>query len=153
MLLTATLLISITTWAMPLVAIPINPDQNKTPGEFCDTDDKDFAEFRYAEKMPYCKRNVSKSIKTKVYALYKIPTECKQRYTVDHYVPLALGGNNSPDNLWPEHVLVKATRQKLEQELYLKVSRDEMSSEEAVYILTTEKMKLHLDLSDLKGCG
>jgi len=139
--------------ATPFVEIPINPIEDITPGEFCDDQDKDFKEFRYAEKMPYCKRNVSKGMKSRVYEKYHIPAKCKHRYTVDHFIPLALGGNNAEENLWPEHILVKETRQELEQELYNSVSKGLMKYEEAVLILMEEKMKLKLDLSHVDGCG
>lgn len=147
------LIIGNTALAMPFAPIPVVPDQEITPGDFCDTKDKDFKEYRYPEKMVYCERSVSKSVKTRIYAAYNVPLKCKHRYTVDHFVPLALGGNNSDQNLWPEHVLVKATRQKLEQELYEQVSKGEMKSEDAVQILMEEKTKLNLDLSHVDGCG
>lgn len=133
--------------------IPVNPNPNITPGELCDPQDPDFDGYRYAEKMPYCKRKVSGSDKKRIYAAYGIPEKCKHRYTVDHFAPLALGGNNSDQNLWPEHVLVKATRQQLEQELYLKVVNGDMTSDEARDILIEEKVHLDLDLSDVEGCG
>ena len=133
--------------------IPVTPDTNKTPGEFCSTNDPDFKELRYAEKMAYCQRNVDQWLKTKIYKQYSVSLECKHRYTVDHLVPLALGGNNSPENLWPEHVLVKQTRQELEQDLYESVRKGDLHSEDAVKIILEAKLKLKLDLSTIKGCG
>ncbi len=133
--------------------IPINPDVSKTPGEFCSQQDKDFFELRYNEKMPYCDRNVDQWKKNRIYKAYTIPADCRHRYTVDHLVPLSLGGNNAEENLWPEHVLVKRTRQQLEQDLYEAVQRNELKSHEAVQILLEAKLKLQLDLSHVEGCG
>jgi hypothetical protein len=149
----AALLISFHAVATPTAPIPINPDPKTTPGEFCDENDKDFQDFRYKEKMAYCKRNVSKGLKNHIYEMYHIPKNCHGSYTIDHFVPLALGGNNALENLWPEHKLVKATRQEMEQDLYNQVSEGTMTSEDAVKILIQEKMKLVLDLSTVDGCG
>lgn len=139
--------------ADPFFPIPITPDESKTPGEFCSEKDPDFKDRRYPEKMIYCERNVSKGDKNAIYKSYGVDIKCKHRYTVDHMVPLALGGNNSHHNLWPEHVLVKETRQQLEQELFEAVSSGQMKSEDAVEILIREKTKLNLDLSHVDGCG
>lgn len=139
--------------AEPFFPIPIQPDQQKTPGDFCSEMDADFDGYRYPEKMVYCVRNVSKGDKTQVYKAYNVDLKCKHRYTIDHMVPLAIGGNNSQDNLWPEHVLVKQTRLELEQELYDAVSAGQMKSEDAVKIIIQEKTKLNLDLSHVEGCG
>lgn len=133
--------------------IPVIPDANKTPGEFCSEQDRDFLEHRYAEKMPYCERNVDQWQKNKIYKLYNIPANCRHRYTVDHLVPLAIGGNNAFENLWPEHVLVKKTRQELERQMYEKVKMGEMVSHEAVEIILKAKLELQLDLSHVEGCG
>lgn len=133
--------------------IPINPDVEKTPGDFCTPKDKDFLEYRYGEKMPYCNRNVDDWQKNRIYKMYNIPEKCRHRYTVDHFVPLAVGGNNAFENLWPEHVRVKETRKELEQQLYLEVLKGKMKSQEAVDIVTKAKLELQLDLSTIEGCG
>ena len=144
-----------TVWAADglRAAIPVTPDTEITPGDFCSEDDKDFYEHRYKEKMPYCDRNVAQWLKNRVYKAYTIPEKCRHRYTVDHLVPLSLGGNNAQENLWPEHVLVKRTRQQLELDLYKAVERNEMSSQDAVQILLEAKLQLQLDLSHVDGCG
>lgn len=139
--------------ADPYFPIPVTPNVEITPGDFCSEDDRDFDGYRYPERMVYCHRNVSKGNKNTAYKKYRVDIKCKHRYTVDHLVPLALGGNNSPENLWPEHMLVKETRQQLEQELYNAVSSGQMTSDEAVRIVTEEKLKLQLDLSHVEGCG
>lgn len=139
--------------AEPFFPIPVTPDEQITPGDLCSESDRDFDGYRYPEKMVYCERNVGKGDKNAIYKAYKVDIKCKHRYTVDHFVPLALGGNNSRENLWPEHLLVKETRQELEQELYNAVSSGQMKSEDAVKIIIQEKTKLNIDLSHVDGCG
>lgn len=140
-------------YSAEILAIPVTPDQTLTPGDFCSEDDKDFKEYRYAERMPYCSRNVNSTFKKKIYREYQVDSNCRHRYTIDHFVPLALGGNNDQKNLWPEHVLVKATRERLEQELYWEVEKGKMSLDTAVEIIIREKTQLELDLSHVEGCG
>lgn len=118
---------------------PLTPNPKWAEGSICDRNDVDFYEFRYKEKIPYCERNVSTKLKSKIYALYKIPEKCKRYYTVDHIIPLALGGDNSPENLWPEHKKVKATRPYLEQELYDALRRGEIKQKQAIKIIIEEK--------------
>lgn len=152
-LMTLLFLLSLSTWATPFAPIPITPDEKQTPGDYCSDTDKDFTEYRYAEKIPYCTRNVKTNLKKKLYAIYKVPSKCENRYTIDHLVPLALGGNNSQDNLWPEHLLVKATRQMMEEDLYQKVSKGLMKVNDAVQQILEAKTQLSLDLSQVDGCG
>lgn len=141
-------------YAIPeLISIPVVPIEVLTPGDLCSEDDKDFTEYRYDSNMPYCKRNVSVNFRRRIYREYKVDSQCQHRYTIDHMVPLALGGNNDSKNLWPEHVLVKATRHRLELDLYWAVIRKEISVEEAVEIVIREKTQLELDLSHVDGCG
>ena len=140
-------------FAADILSIPVIPDESLTPGDFCSEDDRDFKEHRYAERMPYCSRNVNSNAKRRIYRQYQVNANCHHRYTIDHFVPLALGGNNDQKNLWPEHVLVKATRQKLEQELFMEVQKGNLSLDTAVEIIIREKTQLELDLSHVEGCG
>lgn len=122
-------------------AYPVVPDPVKTQGDFCDEKDPDFTQYRYQEQIPYCRRNVTWFRREQIYDLYQVPDACRHRYTVDHFIPLALGGNNDDVNLWPEHVHVKATRPYLEQELFLAMDRGEITQKEAVEIIVKEKTK------------
>lgn len=122
-------------------AYPTKPNPNETKGELCSPKDPDFVEYRYKEKIPYCIRNVDSWTKDKIYDLYNIPEECRHRYTIDHFFPLAIGGNNNDINLWPEHKLVKATRPKLEVELYNAMKEGTMTQSEALKIIKKAKME------------
>lgn len=124
------------------LSYPVIPETDKTPGKLCTTSNEDFEEFRYEEQIPYCFRNVTKSKKTAVYESYSIPAKCRHRYTVDHFIPLSIGGDNSFKNLWPEHKLVKALRPNLEIDIYHQLARGEITQKEAVLTIKTEKLKL-----------
>lgn len=125
---------------------PERPEPQQTPGELCALNDSDYEERRYPEKIIYCKRNVSDGKKNRVYEAYGIPKKCRGRYTIDHFVPLSIGGNNSDENLWPEHKLIKADRPDLEQEVFDALRRGEIKQKEAIQIVIREKMNYHRQL-------
>lgn len=119
---------------------PRTPDAVKTPGHLCTPKDKDFVQYRYKEKIPYCTRNVTPTQKSRIYAAYNIPANKRHNYTIDHYIPLSLGGSNAPENLWPEHRKIKQLRRDLELELFYRLERGEMTQREAIEIITEAKM-------------
>ncbi len=118
----------------PLLAFsyPMTPDKNKNPGDLCTDNDEDFYEYRYDERIPYCERNVSALTKRKIYDAYRVPENERREYTIDHILPLAIGGSNHWKNLWPEHKEVKALRPTLEDKLYRAMRDGEMEQSEAV---------------------
>src|SRR3989338_8843935 len=120
---------------------PLVPDPEITQGDLCAKNDPDFEKYAYQERIPYCQRNVNWSRREKIYDEYQIPSKCRHRYTIDHFIPLSLGGSNADTNLWPEHVLVKATRPLLEQELYFAIEQGEINQKEAIGIIVREKTK------------
>lgn len=74
-----------------------------TTGSLCSLDDPDFDGVRYSEQLPHCGRNVSLSLKKVVYESYGLGYNPDKAYTIDHLIPLSLGGSNHQDNLWPQH--------------------------------------------------
>jgi hypothetical protein len=121
-------------------SFPLAPDTNQTTGDLCTRSNPDFKEYRYGEQIPYCERNVSSGLKARIYADYGVPAKCKSRYTIDHFIPLALGGSNEYENLWPEHKLVKATRPNLETELYWQIRNGRITQQQAIDIITEAKL-------------
>lgn len=119
--------------------VPVKPNPEYTKGDFCNPKDPDFMEYRYKERVPTCIRDVSWARKAQVYGEYKIPQKCWKYYTVDHYIPLFMGGSNKEVNLWPEHKDVKATRQNLEQELYEQMKGGQISQKRAIDVITHAK--------------
>ncbi len=120
--------------------VPLTPDPELTSGDFCTPEDRDFMEYRYEERVPTCFRAVSRHVKKRIYEAYGIPEKCRSQYTVDHFIPLFMGGSNHPQNLWPEHVDIKATRQNLEQQIYLQLANGTISHRSAVEAVVDAKL-------------
>lgn len=133
-----------------LATFPTKPNPEITFGSYCEVHDPDFSGYRYKDHMPYCERNVSAQLKRRIYEQYGIPEHCRSEYTVDHFIPLAMGGSNAAENLWPEHKNVKATRQNLEQDIYTELSHDRISQKDAVEVVTQAKMNPPRDITP--GC-
>ena len=119
-------------------AYPIRPDNRLTPGDLCLESDPDFKELRYADRIPYCKRSVSSSRKRTIYSDYTIPKSERTNYTIDHLIPLSLGGSNSIYNLWPQNKKIHTG--KIEQELFWKVKKGELTVNEAIRHLLKIKL-------------
>lgn len=133
-------------------AYPLIPDPQLTPGALCDVHDPDYSGDRYRESIPYCSRNVSSATKRDIYRVYGIPSRCTKRYTIDHFVPLSLGGDNSLQNLWPEHKNVKATRKSLEQDLYNQLSKGQITQRKAVDSIYQHKLNPPRPVSGMDEC-
>jgi len=77
----------------------VNPDPACSPGDiFTNVTKDDVCKPGYASSV----RNVTDSVKNKVYAEYGIASHQPGQYEVDHFVSLELGGSNDISNLWPE---------------------------------------------------
>lgn len=136
----ASLLVSIALFCSgELLAYPLTPTPGMTSGGLCDEIDPDFVDHVYPESIPYCERNVSTALKQEIYAAYGIPYEEHSQYTIDHLIPLAIGGSNEPANLWPEHRALKATRPALEMRLYLQLRDGKITQQQAIHQVLWEK--------------
>lgn len=122
-------------------AMPLVPNPRLTTGDLCDVNDRDYSGDRYEQKIAYCRRNVTWETKTKIYEEYGIPMRCHHEYTIDHFIPLSIGGSNDPSNLWPEHKKIKATRPDFEDEIFAQVSEGRISQAQAVEIVRQKKMR------------
>ncbi len=135
------LLLSIsTTFASGKLPSPEHPNPDATPGELCDRGDTDFQGYRYKQKIPYCKRNVDSILKAEIYEDYSVQKSVRRNYTIDHFIPLSIGGNNHKSNLWPEHKKIKELRANLETEVYEAVRDGRMTQTEAVQKIIKAKM-------------
>ena len=116
----------------PFVAFgfPKIPDVSFTYPHLCSVKDSDFREFRYDQKVPYCQRNVSQSMRDRVYDKYEIPVEKRSEFTIDHLVPLSLGGSNSIKNLWPQHMTINTAV--IEGHIFRQVRDGEITIQEAI---------------------
>ena len=121
-------------------AYPVVPDDELTPGDYCSESDSDFLYLRYEEQVPFCKRRVNRQLKQRVYEAYDIPSRCRSQYTVDHFIPLSMGGSNSIKNLWPEHYRVKELRMDLETDVHFKLEVGILTRDEAVALVIQDKV-------------
>lgn len=108
-----------------------------TVGHFCSELDPDFDGFRYEEQIPHCKRNVS--TERKVDICLRDGVEDRTEYTVDHIIPLSLGGSNADENLWCQHHSDAVTH--IEYQAYLQLKDGELTQQEAVNKVLTAKFE------------
>lgn len=134
--------------------VPLTPNPEISPGAICTTRDSHFREYRYPERIVYCKRSVSKRLKADIYETYGIPKHCRKHYTIDHIIPLSIGGNNRVENLWPEHKAVKQTRKDLEYDVYLALKDGAISQEYAINRILEEKFNpnIPVDFNPSPNC-
>ncbi|MFI5351271.1 MAG: hypothetical protein ACHQ2Z_17130, partial [Elusimicrobiota bacterium] len=118
-----------------LAAKRVEPDYSYTPGHLCSPSDPNFKEYRYAERIPYCNRNVTQRMKATIAEHYDVPESDWSGYEFDHLIPLAIGGDSSIDNLWPQpHGTPDGSdgKDRLENQLYLEMRDGETTQAEAV---------------------
>lgn len=108
------------------------PDPAFTPGELTTTDMADFHGLRYGEQIPYSNRNVSQDLKREVGRAYGIPESEFYKYEFDHYIPLSAGGANSAKNIFPQPLEEANEKDKLELDIFHKLSAGTISQAEAV---------------------
>jgi hypothetical protein len=91
------------------------PDYHCTPGSvFKNVTADEVCTSGYSKRV----RNVSESLKRKVYLSYGIRRHRPYEYEIDHLVSLELGGSNSQKNLWPEKQLGAKSKDKIENFLH-----------------------------------
>lgn len=129
---------------------PIVPNSEITVGDYCKVKDPDFSEYRYPEEVAVCSRNVSLTLKNAIYRAYGIPEKCKHEYTIDHFIPLSLGGSNVFANLWPEHKAIKGIRSNLEIVLYRAILNGDIQQAQAIAKIKKEKLSPSGPIPDQK---
>ena len=125
----------------PSRPFPIAPDPRLTPGALCAHP----TEYRYPEKIAYCRRSVTGAEKDDVIGLYddtfgySIERMNRRLFKVDHYIPLCMGGANSLDNLWPQHVSVGIYTDPLEEATCQKMFEGKLRQARAIEIIREAK--------------
>ena len=119
---------------------PVRPDPSRTNGDLCSRGDVDFIGYRYSEHIAYCARAVNEKTKEEIYDEYGVPRSKRRSYTIDHFIPLALGGNNARNNLWPEPKAIKKLRLNLETEMFEALRDGTMTQKEAIRKVVEAKM-------------
>lgn len=122
---------------------PKSPEETLTPGDLCTTP----SEYRYPEQIKYCERDVSTGAKKRVFveydqAGYRTRTLQRNKFKVDHYIPLCMGGSNSQKNLWPQHETVYSKTDELEFELCEKMKAGRLRQRDAVQYIKEAKNNL-----------
>lgn len=108
-------------------------------GSLCTRNDPDFDEFRYREKIPHCRRNVSHSFKVEIAKSYGISEGELKKYEIDHYIPLNTGGSNARDNLWPLPIDVADKKAELELRISQKLTDGTMVQAQAIKLIRAWK--------------
>ncbi|NJL24325.1 MAG: hypothetical protein HC902_03545 [Calothrix sp. SM1_5_4] len=123
---------------------PQGPDPRLTPGSYCDRP----SEHRYPERIPYCNRNVDRSLKAQVIRDYneklgyQIDRRDRSQFKIDHLIPLCAGGSNHSTNLWPQHQTVYTVTDPLEGLACEKMARGRLTQRRAVELLMRAKNNL-----------
>lgn len=123
---------------------PIGPDHRMTPGSVCTRP----TEYRYPERIKYCRRDVETRLKREIIRLYdqnfgyQVGRMNRQDFKIDHYIPLCMGGSNDPDNLWPQHKSVFVHTDMLEQVMCEKMAAGRLLQAQAIHLIREAKNNL-----------
>ena len=124
---------------------PLQAHPEVTPGKYCQRP----TSYRYRERVPICKRSVSTATKRAVMQMYderfgyettRMP---RGQFKIDHLIPLCMGGDNSPENLWPQHQVVFLQTDPVEQESCERLAKGEISHREAIEAVLSAKRAVH----------
>jgi len=127
---------------------PLNPDDHLTPGSLCVNP----TNYRYAERVPYCERNVSGQEKSGIINTYdqtlgyQIDKLRREDFKIDHLIPLCVGGSNERTNLWPQNKEVYVKTDLIEDLLCQLMGKGRLKQHEAVEIVLN--VKHHLETSE-----
>jgi len=124
---------------------PQGPIADITPGSLCDRPDA----YRYAEKIPYCNRDVDSSLKADIFQEYRnngfrLDPSQRSSYKIDHLIPLCAGGSNREDNLWPQHKSVYEITDPLEPAACDAMKAGKIKQAEVVKLILAAKKDLKL---------
>lgn len=124
---------------------PRGPLGDLTPGSLCDRPDS----YRYAERIPYCKRDVDRDLKDDVFKEYRhegfrLNPKNRSDYKIDHLIPLCAGGSNREDNLWPQHVTIYSQTDPLEHVGCEKLKAGKIKQARLVEMILAAKKNLSL---------
>jgi hypothetical protein len=111
------------------------PDPSKTPGALCTATDPNFAELRYAERIPICNRNVPIAERDAIGVSYGIAQADFANDEFDHYIPLSIGGSDAPENLWPQPHGEALRKDTVEQQVFDGINNSTMTQAQAIALI------------------
>jgi hypothetical protein len=123
---------------------PKGPHLDVTPGDVCSLSGR----LRYPEKVQYCERNVDTELKYEIIRYYdrtfgyRIGTMDRQKFKIDHLIPLCMGGSNDRKNLWPQHVSIYMITDPLEPLLCEKMAAGRLKQKLAIEMIKKVKIDL-----------
>ena len=122
----------------------IYPNFSMTPGEV-GTDNLTDICLNYYSKLLVA---VPDDTVSAVYKEYNITSHKLHEYEIDHFIPIALGGDNNLSNLWPEPKLYPGYQEKDFVQLYLRnqVCSGNLSLEEARADITNDWFSLFIKI-------
>ncbi len=124
---------------------PTGPVASLTPGRLCDRPDT----YRYAERVPYCNRDVNPMLKEMIFRKYRelgyrLDPSRREDFKIDHFVPLCAGGSNEEDNLWPQHISIFSQTDTLESLGCEKLKLGKIKHAQLVQLIVAAKRDLNL---------
>ena len=124
---------------------PLYPDPTLTPGDFFpDVTAADVCTPGYATAA----RHVPKSEREAVFAAYGVVPDATV-YTLDHFIPLNLGGADTTTNLWPEPVAPPGSHEKdkVEDYLHAQVCAGALSLDDAREAIRSDWYAIYLQIT------
>lgn len=139
------LLLALVSYSAFALDYPMGPDARLTTGSLCDRP----TEYRYAEHIAYCERDVATATKNEIFVAYRrlgylLPSNTRADYKIDHYIPLCMGGANNTNNLWPQHVTIYTQTDSLEEAICEKMKDGRMDQAAGVKLIKAVKNDLRL---------
>lgn len=123
---------------------PNGPHIEVTPGDVCTLSGK----VRYPERVKYCERDVDTELKNEIIRFYdrefgyKIGRMDRQKFKIDHFIPLCMGGSNDRKNLWPQHESIYNITDPLEPLLCEKMAAGRVKQAHAIQLIKQAKLEL-----------
>lgn len=111
------------------------PNKEFTPGKLCSPSDSNFKEYRYAERIAVCARNVTHAMKVIIAKNYGVPESDWSSYEFDHLIPLSAGGSGDIENIWPQPLDEAHDKDRIEQQVYLGLKNDTITQAQGVQMI------------------